>query len=170
MLWLAEGLLLVITGVMVALYPDAALRVVSVFLGLALLVAGAAETLVSLVFRGRMFGLGGVLVNGIITLLLGCLVLFNRWITVVAAPVLFSAWILLTGVSTLVRAVDLRHFQVRGWLVFLLLGLAHLVLGVAALFQPMTAVRVVGLLAGLQLALRGVDALLGALFFDSFYL
>lgn len=162
--------MLVVTGVMVALYPDAVLRVVSLLLGLALLAAGAAETLVSLVFRGRMLGLGGVLANGIITLLLGLLVLCNRWVTVVAAPVLFSAWILLTGFSTLVRAADLRHFQVRGWPVFLALGLAHLALGVAALLQPMTAVRVVGLLAGLQLALRGLDALLSALFFDSFYL
>jgi hypothetical protein len=34
----------------------------------------------------------------------------------------------------------------------------------------MAAVRVVGLLAGLQLALRGADALLSALFLDSFYL
>ena len=58
----------------------------------------------------------------------------------------------------------------RSWPAFLLLGGAHILLGAAALLQPMTAVRIVGLLAGLQLALRGADALLSALFFDSFYL
>lgn len=157
-------------GAATALYPDAALRAVSVLLGLTLLAAGFFEILPCLLFRGRMCGLGGAAVNGTITLLLGLLILCNRWITVAAAPVLFSAWILLTGAGTVVRAVDLRHFQARRWPVFLALGLIQIAAGLAALFQPMAAVRAVGLLAGLQLILRGVDALVAALFFDSFYL
>ncbi len=157
-------------GAAVALYPDAALRAVSVLLGLALLAAGLFEMLPYLLFRGRICGIGGATINGAITLLLGLLVLFNRWITVAAAPVLFSAWILLTGAGTVVRALDLRHFQARRWPIFLALGLIQVATGLAALFQPMAAVRVVGLLAGLQLALRGADALLSALFLDSFYL
>lgn len=160
---------MLLAGLTTALYPDAVLRAASIFLGLALLAAGFVETLAYLMFRGRMAGLGGVLVNGAITLLLGLLVLFNRWVTV-AAPVLFSVWILFAGVNTVARALDLCHFQVKGWPAFLLLGGAHILLGAAALLQPMTAVRIVGLLAGLQLALRGADALLSALFFDSFYL
>lgn len=157
-------------GAATALYPDAAMRAASVLLGLALLAAGCLEILPCLFFRGRMCGLGGAAVNGAITLLLGLLILCNRWITVAAAPVLFSAWILLTGGGNIVRAVDLRHFQVRRWPVFLALGLMQAAAGLAALFQPMAAVRVVGLLAGLQLILRGIDALFAALFFDSFYL
>ena len=131
----------------------------SVLLGLALLAAGLFEMLPYLLFRGRICGIGGATINGAITLLLGLLVLFNRWITVAAAPVLFSAWILLTGAGT-----------ARRWPIFLALGLIQVAAGLAALFQPMAAVRVVGLLAGLQLALRGADALLSALFLDSFYL
>ena len=90
---MAEGLTLLLAGLTTALYPEAVLRAASIFLGLALLAAGLVETLVYLTLRGQTAGLGGVLVNGAITLLLGLLVLFNRWVTV-AAPVLFSVWIL----------------------------------------------------------------------------
>ena len=89
-LWLCGGLLLVLAGVLVAFNPGGALRAVSVFLALMLIGNGLAELAVYSRLRGIFCGLGSTLLNAIITLLLGLLVLFNRWITVVTVPVLFS--------------------------------------------------------------------------------
>ena len=169
-LWLCGGLLLVLAGVLVAFNPGGALRAVSVFLALMLIGNGLAELAVYSCLRGIFCGLGGTLLNAIITLLLGLLVLFNRWITVVTVPVLFSVWILFIGVTTFLRGLELHQFQIRGWLAFMALGILQVLLGLAAIFQPMTAMTLVGLLVGGQLVLRGVDAILSALFFNSFYL
>ena len=88
----------------------------------------------------------------------------------VTVPVLFSVWILFIGVTTFLRGLELHQFQIRGWLAFMALGILQVLLGLAAIFQPMTAMTLVGLLVGGQLVLRGVDAILSALFFNSFYL
>ena len=169
-LWLCGGLLLVLAGVLVAFNPGGALRAVSVFLALMLIGNSLAELAVYSRLRGIFCGLGGTLLNAIITLLLGLLVLFNRWITVVTVPVLFSVWILFIGVTTLLRGLELHQFQIRGWLAFMALGILQVLLGLAAIFQPITAMTLVGLLVGGQLVLRGVDAILSALFFNFFYL
>ena len=55
-------------------------------------------------------------------------------------------------------------------LAFMALGILQVLLGLAAIFQPITAMTLVGLLVGGQLVLRGVDAILSALFFNFFYL
>ena len=169
-LWLCDGILLVLAGLLVACNPGGALRAVSVFLALMLIGNGLAELAVYCRLRGIFCGLHGTLINAVITLLLGLLVLFNRWITVVTVPVLFSVWILFIGAATFLRGLELHQFQVKSWLAFAALGLIQLVLGLVVIFQPHTAMKLVGLLVGGQLILRGVDAILSAVFFNAFYL
>lgn len=167
---LIAGVLLVAAGLMMAMSPAMAMRAVSILLGLILIVAGIVDLAVYFGFRSLLCGVGWMLANGLVTLLLGVLVLFNKWITAVTVPVLFSVWILFTGVATAVRALDLHHFHIRSWLLYLVLGLLQVVLGVVALFQPLTAATIIGILVGVQLMLRGVDVICTAIIFDSFYL
>ncbi len=167
---LIAGVLLLAAGLMMAMSPAATMRAISILLGLILIIAGGVDLAVYLGFRRLLCGVGWMLASGLVTLLLGVLVLFNKWITAVTVPVLFSVWILFAGAATAVRALDLHHFHMRSWLLYLILGLLQVVLGIVALFQPLAAATLVSILVGVQLMLRGVDVICTAVIFDSFYL
>ena len=151
------GVLLVAAGFYCLCNQDVAVLSAGILLGLFMLCAGVLEIIIFSVGGGLIFGSGWLLLDGVLTVLLSMLLLFNQWFTMVSLPILFTLWLLFSGVSRFVSAFDLRVLGVRSWGLVLALGILLLVLGIVGLLDPVVSTVAFAITVGLVFILEGIS-------------
>jgi uncharacterized membrane protein HdeD (DUF308 family) len=109
-LGIVAGSVLLLAGVLAALWPDITLWVLAVVTGIALIVSGAARIVGALALRVE--GWGWLLVGGILSEIVGVLAIAWPDVTVLALGLLLGIRMLLFGVSEIAFALALH--DVRG--------------------------------------------------------
>ena len=149
---IVAGGLLVAAGIYCLCNQDIAVISAGVLLGAFMLAAGVAEIVV-------FAEAGRLLMDGVLTVLMSLFLLFNQWFTLLSLPLLFTLWLLFSGVSRFVSAFDLRALGVRGWRWVLAVGIALMVFGFVCLMDPWVSVAAMGVTVGLVFILEGVSAI-----------
>ena len=153
------GVLLIAAGVYCLCNQDIAALTAGLMVGIFMLVSGVIEIVVFAATSGVLFGSGWLLLDGILTVILSLFLLFNQWFTLLSLPLLFTLWLLFSGVSRFVSAFDLRALGVRGWRWVLAVGIALMVFGFVCLMDPWVSVAAMGVTVGLVFILEGVSAI-----------
>lgn len=151
------GVLLIAAGIFCLCNKQAAVVSAGVVLGVFMLCAGIVEIVLFSVGGGLVFGAGWLLLDGVLTVLLSMLLLFNRWFTMVSLPLLFTLWLLFTGVTRFVSAFDLRVLGVRAWGWVLALGIVLLALGIIGLLDPVVSTVAFAITLGVAFILEGLS-------------
>lgn len=163
-LGIVSGLLLIAAGVLSIWNPQFVARFLTVVFGVTLLLSGLLDIAAYIGCRRAVVGAGWILVDGMLTSLMALFLLCNSWLAGLAVPVIFSMWILFSGISTVVRSLDLKAFGVRGWGWFSAIGILQITAGVLLFIQPVAAAMAVGLLVGIVLILQGLTAVVSGMF------
>lgn len=156
---IVAGGLLVAAGIYCLCNQDIAVISAGVLLGAFMLAAGVAEIVVFSGAGRLLIGSGWLLLDGVLTVLMSLFLLFNQWFTLLSLPLLFTLWLLFSGVSRFVSAFDLRALGVRGWGWVLAVGIALMVFGFVCLMDPWVSVAAMGVTVGLVFILEGVSAI-----------
>lgn len=85
-LWGIAGVLLIICGIVCLAQPAVALTTVTLFLGISMMVSGIVDIVIFAKGNNAMLGAGWFLVDGILTVLLSLLILFNQAFTALSLP------------------------------------------------------------------------------------
>jgi uncharacterized membrane protein HdeD (DUF308 family) len=158
---LGLGVVSVVIGVVILVWPEQTLRVVGVLFGIYLLVSGVIEIIVAFApgFRSgwsRFFSA----VAGVLSIFLG-LISFRG-----AAEQIFllALWIgfgwLFTGISRAVSAGAMPYMPYRGWQIFggILLAIA----GVIVILAPFQSISALAVFAGIWLIVLGIWGIIEA--------
>lgn len=156
---IVAGGLLVAAGIYCLCNQDIAVISAGVLLGAFMLAAGVAEIVVFSGAGRLLIGSGWLLLDGVLTVLMSLFLLFNQWFTLLSLPLLFTLWLLFSGVSRFVSAFDLRALGVRGWGWVLAVGIALMVFGFVCLMDPWVSVVAMGVTVGLVFILEGISAI-----------
>ena len=156
---IVAGGLLVAAGIYCLCNQDIAVISAGVLLGAFMLAAGVAEIVVFAEAGRLLMGSGWLLLDGVLTVIMSLFLLFNQWFTLLSLPLLFTLWLLFSGVSRFVSAFDLRALGVRGWGWVLAVGIALMVFGFVCLMDPWVSVAAMGVTVGLVFILEGVSAI-----------
>lgn len=78
---------------------------------------------------------GWVMLRGVAALIFGLLTLFNPKLSLVALVILFGAYAVVDGVTTIVSAIANRHGE-RHWVALLLNGVVSLAIGIVTFLWP----------------------------------
>ena len=99
--WFIASLLLVVAGIVCLCLPvDTTLSTFAYIIGAIVLIVGIIEVVVYFTV-GMYIGSGFLLVNGIITMILGVLLLSNKDVTVAVLPYIFGMWFIIEGITEL---------------------------------------------------------------------
>ena len=79
-----------------------------IVLGLLMLIAGIVEIVIFAGTSRFILGSGWLLLDGVLTVVMSLFLLFNHWFTMMSLPILFTVWLLFSGVSRFVSAFDLK--------------------------------------------------------------
>ena len=156
---IVAGILLIAAGIYCLCNEDVAVLSAGLMLGIFMLAAGIAEIVVFAGTSGVLIGSGWLLLDGVLTVVMSLFLLFNQWFTMMSLPILFTVWLLFSGVSRFVSAFDLKALGMRGWGWILALGIVLLVFGVVCMMDPWVSVVAVGVTVGLVFILEGIGTI-----------
>jgi uncharacterized membrane protein HdeD (DUF308 family) len=163
LMYLIEGIALLVLGILAAAMPGIASIAATVLFGWILLLAGAVVLIAAL--RGRHApGFWWSLFSGIIGIVAGLLLLFRPLQGVLTLTIVLIAFLLAQGVMSILYAVEHRRQQSGRWGWILASGIVDLLLGILLLMGfPGTAIWALGLLLAIKLMFGGWSLIMMAL-------
>jgi len=128
-------------------------------LGCVMVAVGVLCMLIYFFAPGKQGGFGWFLAEGLITAILGGIVLYNQLVTDSMIPVFFGMWIMFCGVMRVVASLHLVMARNNSWIVNLLLGLISTAAGGYAFFNQTALGLSIIILTGIYFLIQGVNIL-----------
>ncbi len=162
-LFLAEGIILVILGLIAIVLPPLATLAATIVIGWLFVISGIAGLIMT--FRARHApGFWWALLSAVIALVAGVLLLWQPLVGVLSLTFVLIAFFVIDGVLSIFLAIEHRRELVGRWGWILLSGIVDLV--IAAIVWaglPGTAAWALGLLVGIDLVFGGTALIMVAL-------
>src|SRR5437773_6263210 len=159
---LAEGILLMVFGLLAVAMPNIATLAVEIFVGWLFFIAGIFRA-VSVWQARRMPGFGWSMLSALLAVLLGLILILRPLAGVLTLTMVLIAFFILEGITAIVIAVQHReHLKSWGWVLFS--GIIDLLLAYL-IWQgwPSSASWAIGLLVGINMLFLGLSLVMTAL-------
>lgn len=156
--FLALGILFVLFGFVMIMFPVAGTFSLEILLGLLLLFLGIAQIVMAFTTR-KWGGFLFALLGGVISAIVGLLLLVYPLSAVIALTLLLGIYLLVQGVVKIAMAMSIKAGHSGNWLLFD--GAITLLLGILIMMAwPIDAAWVMGLLFGISLFFSGISFLM----------
>jgi uncharacterized membrane protein HdeD (DUF308 family) len=151
---LAFGVVTVLTGLLVLVWPGPTIVVVAVLFGIQLVVAGIYRFVAALA-AGEESGSTRVLLAllGVLSFIVGLYALRHILITIAVLALLFGIFWIVNGAVEVFTALSNREMQSRGWIAAT--GVLSIVIGVVVLVYPAISLATLAILLGIWLLVLG---------------
>src|SRR5271165_496275 len=154
-LFLAEGIILVILGLIAIVLPPLATITFTIIIGWLFLVSGIVGLATTFMMR-QAPGFWWSLLSGILAVAAGIVLLIWPISGALSLTLLLSAFFIVEGVATIMFAIDHRNQLTGRWGWMLLSGIVDLILaGIIVAGLPGTAAWALGLLVGINMLFGG---------------
>ena len=158
------GIALMLTGIWSFANRGKLFINIAFVLGCVMVIAGVFSVLVYFFAPGKRDGFGWFFAEGLMTLILGCIVLSNQLVTDTMIPVFFGIWILSCGIMRIVSSLHLVLVKNNSWVITLLLGILSAAAGVYAFYNQIAAGLPIIILTGIFFLIQGVNVLVYGVF------
>ena len=162
-LFLAEGIILLILGLIAIVVPPLATLAVTLLIGWLFLISGIAGLIMTFMARHAP-GFWWSLISAVIAIVAGGLLLWQPLVGVLSLTFVLIAFFLIDGVLSIFLAIEHRRELVGRWVWILVSGIVDLVIaGIIWAGLPGTAAWALGLLVGIDLVFAGTALIMVAL-------
>jgi len=154
-LFLFEGGLLVVLGLLAIMVPQVASLAVTILLGWLFVISGVFG-LISSFYARQAPGFWWALLSAVLAIVVGVVLLASPIAGVLSLTYVLIAFFFLEGVASIMYAIEHRRELTGGWIWMLASGIVTLALGVIILAGlPGTAAWALGLLVGIDMVFGG---------------
>jgi uncharacterized membrane protein HdeD (DUF308 family) len=162
-LFLTEGIILLVLGVLAIVVPPLASLAVTVLIGWLFLISGIAGLVMTFMAK-RAPGFWWALLSAVIAILAGGALLWSPVQGVLSLTFVLIAFFLIDGVLSIVLAIEHRRQLAGRWGWILLSGIVDLIIaGIVFAGLPGSAAWAIGLLVGIDLVFGGIALIMVAL-------
>lgn len=120
--WLSiiVGVVAVVVGFVVLVNPAQSYLTFSLWLGLAMVIAGVVGLVQSLSSHNYFVRRGWIVLASVLDMIIGVILMFNIVLSAFMLPILLGVWLLYRGVVGALQGLELKSYSVRdaGWVVF----------------------------------------------------
>jgi uncharacterized membrane protein HdeD (DUF308 family) len=154
---LIVGLVFLGAGIYTFLSPEASFLALALLFGYSFLVSGAIEIIFSVSNRNELENWGWTLIFGIITFLIGVILLSRPGITMLALSLSLGFLVLFRSIGAISFSLDLKNFHDNsGWGTLMALGILGLIFSFVLLWNPSFAGSTIVFWTGLALVSAGL--------------
>ncbi|WP_199177884.1 HdeD family acid-resistance protein [Mycobacterium hubeiense] len=157
---LVSGILAVILGVLVLVWPGITILVAAIFFGAYLLVTGVAQVIFAFSLHVSAGGRVLLFISGAAALILAVLCFRSLQDSILLLAIWIGVGFIFRGVATAVSAISDPTLPGRGWEIFI--GVLSLVAGVVMLALPFESLTWLTLAVGISLIVLGVIEVVSA--------
>jgi uncharacterized membrane protein HdeD (DUF308 family) len=162
-LFLAEGIILLLLGIIAIIVPPLASLAVTILIGWLFLISGIAGLVMTFMAKHAP-GFWWSLLSAVIAIVAGGVLLWSPVQGVLSLTFILIAFFLIDGVLSIVLSIEHRRQLAGRWVWILLSGIVDLVIaGIIYAGLPGTAAWAIGLLVGIDLVFAGVALIMVAL-------
>lgn len=155
-LMLILGILLMITGIIIFIWPTQSYISMAIILPVAMILLGIVNVIMA--FKEKYIrGRGWLAVSGIIEVILGVLLLIYTDFSATLLPYFFGFWLLLRGINQIGLARELSSIRVSemGWSI--VSAILLLICALIVLFNPMFGITTIVLWVGVSFLMIGIS-------------
>lgn len=156
-LMLFAGLLSIVAGICVFVFPVESYLTISLIFGVLMLLTGITQLMMASTSGNYLTMRGYVIVGGILDLILGVFLCVYPGVTVMVLPILMGIWLMYHSFIIIAFGGDMDTFRVSGSAVMVIFGILLLALSIFVLLDPLSVgVATILLLAGIGLMILGL--------------
>lgn len=152
--YLVRGLLAIAFGVVLLVWPASTVRVLTLLIGIFALVDGVIETVLAIVLAARKEKMGIVLVRGLVSLLIGILLLAKTGFALALVVVILAIWAIVSGFVELIVAFELPPMSGRSLIG--IFGVISIIFGILLIALPLETVYGIIVVLSIFLILGGL--------------
>ncbi|EUJ45531.1 HdeD family acid-resistance protein [Listeria riparia] len=156
---LLAGIAMICLGIWFVFHPGISLLSFTFFIGILMLVVGVFQIISYFSNRGGQKVSGWILAEGILSVLLGILLLADQLEGTVTLVLVFGMWVLFAGIMRTIGAFAAKGENVEGWGWILALGILGIILGFISLFNPIVGAIGIVLLVGTFFIVQGINCI-----------
>lgn len=138
-LLLLSGLLCIVAGILVFIFPMESYMTLSIIFGVLMLIVGAAQLIIASTSGNYLAMRGYVIAGGILDLLLGIFLCIYPAVTVVLLPIMLGIWMMYHSFMIIAFGGDLETFKIGGSAWVTIGGILLLLLSILILVNPFSA-------------------------------
>ena len=153
---LLAGLVLIAIGIWTFANPEDSYVALAFLFALSFAVTGLFESIFAINNRDILDGWGWTLVMGLLTLLVGVVMLMKPEISQLTLPFYIGFVVLFRSFQAISVAIDLRNFRVMAWGNLMVLGVLGVILGFILLWNPLFAGLSAVIWTGMAFIVAGV--------------
>ncbi len=165
-LWFLFGLLLIAAGVICFVNLGAAYETLVLMTGILMLMAGIAEISIFASISGSITGAGWYLAEGILSIILGIILLCDPLFTAQILPYIACFWLIMSGITAMVNCTDQKRRGSSNWGWLLALGIIMTIVGIILLFMPVETGYILAVCLGIVFCIEGIYAILKTFFYN----
>ena len=151
---LVSGILALILGILVLVWPTITIAVAAIFFGAYLLVTGIQQVFFAFSLHVSAGGRVLLFISGAAALILAVLSFRDLAHSILLLAIWIGVGFILRGVATAVSAISDSTLPGRGWEIFV--GVISLLAGIVMLASPFTSVATLAVVVGIWLVVIGV--------------
>ena len=152
---LVTSLLLITLGIIALFSKDNFASILGIISGIALILIGALTILYAVIIKRMILGTGRLIFQGILSTLLGILLLVVQEASIYLVSTFLSIYLLIRGISKISNSVTLKTFKVTSWWITLVLGILYTILGLALFIFNNVTNEIVTILIGTFFIISG---------------
>lgn len=160
--FLLKGIAAIAFGIILLVWPASTLRVFAYLIGALALIIGAVETIWSIVLLVQKEKAWLLLVRGLVSLLIGLLLVLRTGFTFAVVVVIIAVWEIVVGFVELVVAFEMPKDSGRGLLGFS--AVLSIILGILLLVLPLETVYAVIIVISAFLIVGGIVSIIEAFY------
>ena len=162
-LTLAGGILMVATGVFCFINPGQTFMTMAFVIGSVMVINGLIHGVGFMLARGS-FGIGDnngwIMIDAILTLLLGVLILCNQLTVDIAIPMIFGMWVLVSGLLRFEASTRInRQKKPTNFKAAFISGIVTIIVGLFGFINPLITYVSVIVLLGIFMIVQGANSI-----------
>lgn len=157
---LIVGILFIVVSVVAFTSPAGSFLTLSILFALAFLFGGLSEIIFSLTNKNQLDNWGWTLTFGIITLIVGILLLINPALSMATLAFYIGFVILFRSISTIGLAMDIKKYGSKNWGGLLALGIIGAIVAFILIWNPRFAGLSIVVLVALNFLFAGLFSIL----------
>ncbi len=158
------SIIFLLLGIIFLIYPNISIQVVAYLI--AFILIGSGIYLIGLEFTNRIiFFPMDTLFNGIISVILGTIILIYPNIFQTIIPIMLGTYFILDSIFKLKVATFLRRIDNTSWILTLLLTILSIICGIVLIANPLDSSIAIALFAGIILIVYSITGIIDMLLF-----
>lgn len=162
---LLTGCFYILLGIVALVIPETMQKTLAYLIGVVLILAGAISMICYLLRDAHENYYHNDFVYGLISISLGCIVLYKVEIVIGLVPFLLGLLVLMSGCTKLQDVIDMKRLNYGNWVAMLVVAGVNVVLGILLLANPFKAANLLFRLLGISLILSGLTDCAVTIFF-----